>query len=118
MAKMLKFCMFIFIALTMLSCSKDEPNESSNPLVGTWSCSNHYYGGTDYYHFNSNGTFTWECPGSWFDSQTGHYTFDNGLLFIVDSEGTSWIYMVEFSTSKNVMFLTDEDGYTYGYFKE
>ncbi len=99
----------------LTSC--DDDDSAGGPLVGTWSCDGHYYGGTDYYTFKSDGTYSWECPGTWFDPQSGHYTYNNGLLVIVNSEGTNWTYFIQF-VNKNTFVLTDEDGYTYTYTKE
>lgn len=108
---LLAFC------VSFASCSKDEPNGSSKSLVGTWGSNNHYYGGSDYYTFRSNGTYSWECPGSWFEPESGHYSYNNGLLIIVNNEGTSWTYLVQFA-NKDTFILTDEDGYSYTYSKE
>lgn len=45
----------IFVSITLYSCDDDDaPN---NPgIIGTWTCSNHYYGGSDSYTFKKTGT--------------------------------------------------------------
>lgn len=96
---------------------KDEPNGTNTSIVGTWSCSDRYYGGTDYFTFNQNGTYSWKCPGSWHDPHSGNYSFNNGLLKVIKSNGTSWIYLVQFSNSDSFI-LTDEDGDSYLYTRE
>lgn len=109
-----------FACVTLMSCGSDENDElyeNSKMIVGTWSCGDHYYGGTDYYTFNSNGKYSWKCPGSWFEPNNGNYTYKNGLLILVNSKGTSWTYLVQFS-NKDTFILTDEDGYSYSYSRE
>lgn len=114
------FLILLTSFVTLTSCGdgdKDEPSGGSNSIVGTWRCDNHYSGGSDYYTFNSGGTYTWKCPGSWFNPDSGNYTFSNGLLILVNKKGTSWTYLVQFS-NKNTFILMDEDGDSYTYVRE
>lgn len=109
--------MFIILLtsfVTLTSCGDEDDDEL---IVGTWSCDNHYYGGTDYYTFKGDGTYTWKCPGSWFDPESGSYSYSNGLLILVNTNGTSWTYLAGFS-GKNTLILTDEDGDSYIYVKD
>jgi len=99
----------------LTSC--DDDDSAGGTLVGTWSCDNHYYGGTDYYTFKSGGAYSWECPGTWFDPDSGHYTYNNGLLILVNEKGTNWTYFIQF-VDKNTFVLTDEDGDRYTYTRE
>lgn len=109
---------FACISLTACGDDKDEDElGTAYSIVGTWSCGNHYYGGTDYYTFNSNGTYSWSCPGTWFNSQSGNYSYTNGLLLLVNNEGTTWTFVISFS-NKNTFTLIDEDGDRYTYVRE
>lgn len=109
--------MIAVLGISVASCDKD----SDNPIVGTWSCSNHYYGGsyggTDTYVFKSNGTYTWSCTGDWWDDESGKYTYSekDGLLIIERS--TTEIYYV-LSLTESSFTIMDEDGDKYTYYKK
>lgn len=107
----------IFVSITLYSCDDDDaPN---NPgIIGTWTCSNHYYGGSDSYTFKKNGNYEWSYSGTadWFDSQKGTYTFNGSILTITNSKGTTWAYVVLGITNSS-MIIMDEDGYKYTYYK-
>ncbi len=109
--------MLALLAVGLLtSCEKNEPQ---NGIVGTWSCSNHYYGGADTYTFNSNGTYTWSCTSTYFSDDSGHYAFDKSrsTLTIQNRKGTTWIYVIVSLTSSSFTMM-DEDGDTYFYSKK
>lgn len=114
---------FLLSSFALTSCGddddKDGPSGSAKQIVGTWSCDNHYYGGTDYFTFNSDGTYSWDCPGSWHTAHSGHYTYNetSGLLIVVKNNGSSWTYLAQF-VNKTTFILTDEDGDSYTYTKE
>lgn len=113
--------MLILVLGTMValsSCNKDDDDDSSNPIVGTWSCESHYYGGTDTYTFKSNGTYTWSYRGSadWFPDDSGNYAYDSSrsTLTIHNKKGTTWVYFIVSLTSSSFTMM-DEDGDTYFY---
>ena len=114
---MLTIMMVTLMCICFASCSKDD----SNPIVGTWSCSNHYYGGsfggTDTYVFKSNGTYTWSCTGDWWDDKSGKYTYneENGLL-IIERSTTEMYYVLSLTDSS--FTIMDEDGSKYTYYKK
>lgn len=114
------FTLLISFMLTLTTaCDKDKDKEPDGSIVGKWTCSNHYYGGSDTYTFNKNGKYTWTYSGiaDWFDDQSGTYTFNGSLLTITNSRGTSFIYVVV-GLSDTSMILIDEDGYKYTYFRQ
>lgn len=112
----------LFSCVAFISCSDDDKDNSSSLIVGTWSCSSdvhhHYCDGTHYYTFNSNGTYTWECPDPLTNNRNGYYTFDDGLLTISASNG--WLgasYLAQFP-DKNTLILIDRDGDNMTYKRE
>lgn len=105
----------MMVGLSFTSCSKDD----GNPLVGTWSCNNHYYGGssgrgTDTYIFKSNGTYEWSCTGDWWDNVSGNYSYDveNGILSI-NRNATEVYYIISITESSFTMMDEVGDYYTY-----
>lgn len=121
------FCIIITLVvllgstIAISSCSKDDNDVSSNSIVGTWSCNNHYYGGSDTFTFKSNGTYTWSYRGTadWFNNETGNYAYDplRSTLTIQNKKGTTWVYVVISLTSSSFTIM-DEDGDTYFYQKK
>lgn len=112
------------LTICILSCSKDSDNidRVESKIVGSWSCDNHYYGGsyggTDTYVFKSDGTYTWSCTGDWWEDAKGHYVYDedSGVLLITNSRGTKWVYQI-LSLTNSSFILVDEDGYRYRYYR-
>lgn len=107
--------MIALVSIGFVSCSDDD--DDGNPIVGSWSCTNHYYGGTDTYVFKSDNTFTWSCTGEWWDANSGRYSYnpENGLLIITRKEGT-YVYIV-ISLSKSSFTIMDEDESVYTYYR-
>ena len=104
--------------LSMTSCGNDEPDNKDNSIVGSWTCSNHYHGGTDSFTFKKNGTMSWTYSGSWsFTDFTGTYTFNGSILTVTNSSGTTWVYIVA-GLSDSSLVLIDEDGDSYTYYKK
>ena len=107
----------IFMGVIFVSCDKDDDN---SPLVGSWSCSNHYYGGsyggTDTYVFKSDGTYMWSCTGDWWSDQNGRYSYneDEGILTI-NRSATEIYYVISLTQSSFTMM--DEEGDYYTYYK-
>lgn len=117
----LRFFSILIIGLmsvVLYSCGDDSSDGGDNALVGSWTCSDHYYAGTDTFTFKKNGTYSWTYNGSWeFKDESGHYTFDGSLLTLAKKSGTPVIYIV-LSLSKSYMVLMDEDGDRYTYYRE
>ena len=110
--------MVALISFCLVSCGDDD-----NDLVGKWRCSDHYYAGTDYYIFNSDGTYKWyyENTGSvyWhFDDRNGRYSYDSnsGILTTSDNKGSTNVYIIA-SNDKSHFVMIDEDGDRYTYYK-
>ena len=109
-------------SVSFVSCGDDNNEKSGGPLVGTWSCSDHYVDrttgkdATDTYTFRSDGTYTWTCT-SW-TTNNGSYNYDpnSGALIIVNQNGTTWAYFIT-SLTESSFVLIDEDGYRYRYYK-
>lgn len=107
-------------AIVFSSCDKDGNDASSISIVGTWSCTRHYYGGTDTFTFKSNGTYTWSYKGSRdYPNDYGNYAFDpsRSTLVIHNRKGTIWSYVIISLTSSSFTIM-DEDGDTYCYQKD
>jgi hypothetical protein len=109
-------------SVSLASCGDDNDEKSGGPLVGVWSCNEHYVDrttgkvATDTYTFRSDGTYTWNCT-SW-TAKYGSYNYDpnSGALIIVNQEGTTWAYFVT-SLTESSFVLIDEEGYRYRYYK-
>lgn len=119
----IRWLMIVTVAIMSIgitSCTKDDGG--NDRLVGSWSCNNHYYGGSyggvDTYTFKSNGTYEWSCTGDWWSDESGRYDYneENGLLVITNQKGTSWVYFVSF-ISNNSFMLIDEEGVDYIYYR-
>ncbi|MDE7409706.1 MAG: lipocalin family protein [Muribaculaceae bacterium] len=116
--KITKVILCVFIAVfTLSSCSKEEELDSS--IVGTWSCSNRYYGGTDTYVFKKNGTYSWfyEGKADWFNDENGTYTYNGTILTVTKSSGYTSMYMV-IGISKSSLVLMDDEGDKYTYYRK
>lgn len=74
--KLLMLMILVSLFIPMSSCG--DKDEFDNSIIGYWSCSNHYYGGTDTFSFKKGGKYTWSYKGEadWFESQNGTYTFN------------------------------------------
>lgn len=108
----------VVIAPSFVSCGDDdEPGDSS--IVGSWTCDDHYYCGSDTFTFKKNGSYTWTYRGTadWFDDQKGTYTYAENILVITNTKGTTWVYIVVSQTNAS-MVLMDEDGDRYTYYKD
>lgn len=115
---MIKLLLCVIIAgITIFSCSKDEDSDTS--IVGTWSCTDHYYGGTDTYIFKKNGTYRWfyEGEADWFSDQNGTYTYNGAILTVTKSSGYTLMYMV-IGISKSSLVIMDDDGSKYTYYRK
>ncbi len=120
MKKLLKYFMVIVMAVISISCSdENDGGGGSNLIEGTWMCTNHYYRGSDYFTFKSNGTYSWRYSGeaSHFAPENGRYTFSNNILTITNSAYITHIYVV-LNLNSSSMTLVDEDGYHYTYWKQ
>lgn len=106
------------LCLNVTSCSNDDDDfgGSSKDLIGTWCCESRFHGGADYFTFKKKGKYSWECPGSWFESVTGTYAYSAGILTVVKDGGSSEIFLIQF-VSSDTFILTDEDGDSYRYYK-
>jgi len=117
--------MFTIVSAFFASCSSSDSDEESvgNPIVGSWSCDDHYYGGsyggTDTYVFKSDGSYEWSCTGDWWDDDSGRYSYnhDNGELIISNRRGTVWVYHIT-SLSGSSFILIDEEGDSYRYYRD
>lgn len=109
-------------SFAITACSSDK-NESSNnnPIVGTWSCSHHYYSSTgspDTYTFNADGTYRWSCPGHSNPNRSGHYTYNQGTGLLSEAPtGINYTYTYYVSISGNQMVMIDQSGSSYTYYK-
>jgi len=117
MEKLKRFLLLLTAAampVLFASCGGDDDDNPSSLIVGTWS--SNYYSGTDYYTFNSDGSFSWRCPQ--YPTKNGYYTFENGLLILGYTEGWSGrSYLAQFP-NKDTLILTNEDGDSYTYKRE
>ncbi len=114
-ARLATMMVMLFSFIALISCSDDDEDNPASLIVGTWS-SNTYYSGTDYYTFNSDGSFSWRCPQ--YPTKHGYYTFENGLLILGATEGwSSSSYLVHFP-NMDTLLLTGKDGDTYTYKRE
>lgn len=106
------------ITIILPACSKDDDSSYDSGIVGSWTCSDHYYGGSDTYTFKKNGTYEWNYRGtaSWFDTEKGTYTFNDSILTIKNSKGSTRAYVVLGLTNSSLVIM-DEDGDTYTYYK-
>lgn len=106
------------MSMTWLSCEKDDDDSIDSGIVGTWTCSNHYYGGSDTYIFKKNGSYEWSYRGSanLFDPEKGSYTYNGTILTITNNNGTTWVYVV-LGISNSTMTIMDEDGDKFTYYK-
>lgn len=75
---------------SLSSCSKDDDDSSSNPIVGTWTTTN--YGEVSTITFNSNGTCTYKnVDGGYVETDSGKYTVSGSKLSIWwESERKYW----------------------------
>lgn len=107
--------LFILLSIAVLpSCKKNDGggSVSDNRIVGTWTCSNHWYGGSDTYVFKSNGKYQWSGPYSRYES--GDYSFNGTILTTSETSGTTRVYtIVALTNSYFVMMDMDGDSYTY-----
>ena len=116
----LTMVMFAMIILGLSSCNGDDDDNGNNPLVGTWSCSEHYVDwvtmgdGVDTYIFKSDGKYEWSCRG--WDSKSGDYNYNSSLstLTLSDKKGTTSIYIIP-SITDSYFVMLDEDGDSYTY---
>lgn len=113
----------LVILMSMLLISCENENVSSNSLVGTWSCSNHYHNGIDTYTFKSNGTYTWTLNltyDSYSDREEhGDYSYNkqSGTLTLSKRTGSTKIYLIT-SITKDYFVIMDNDLDCYTYYKE
>lgn len=103
-------------AVSFSSCDKDGNGNSS--IVGSWTCGVHYYGGSDTYTFKKNGTYTWTYsgPSSYFQDETGRYTYNGVILTTSSNRGSTRAYVV-IGLTKSSLVIMDEDGDSYTYYK-
>ena len=108
----------ILVMITLISCSKDELSDSS--IVGTWSCSDRYYGGTDTYIFKKNGSYSWFYKGTadWFKDQNGTYTYNGTILTTKKASGTITVMYVVIGITKSSLVIMDDEGDKYTYYRK
>lgn len=103
----------IAVCEALSSCSKNDSD--SNPFVGTWSCDNHFYGGTavgggvDTFVFKNNNLYEWSCTGNWIWTPTsGKYSYNknNGTLTLSPNGSRTTVYLV-LSIEKNFFVIAD-----------
>lgn len=116
--------LFIVVLPVILTACKDDKDEPTSLIVGTWTCSKHYYLGKDTFIFEKDGSFRWTYDGDWyFQDMYGIYNFDGNILTIINNEGTTWIYFVVSLTESSLVLLSpgfdDPEGesYTYVYYR-
>lgn len=118
----------VLTCLIIVSCNTSD--STSNPFVGTWSCSNHFYGGdaegggVDTFVFNSNNTYQWSCTGNWaWKPETGNYKYNEKLetLTISKNGGGTTVYLVLSITHMFFVIADIESGIdtaSYTYYKQ
>jgi len=120
---LMKLPLGLVMLLSLLLVSCENANVSSNSLVGTWSCSNHYYDGVDTYTFKSNGTYTWTliktCDCCEDKEEHGDYSYNkqSGTLTLSKRTGSTKIYLIT-SITKDYFVIMDNDLDCYTYYKE
>lgn len=115
--KYLLLSIILILPISLVSCEDQDASDNSG-IIGTWTCSNHYYGVSDSFTFKKNGNYEWTYSGTvdWYDSQKGTYTFNGSILTLTNIKGTTWVYVVLGITNSS-MILIDEDGDKYTYYK-
>lgn len=109
--------LFLVTAVALVSCGDDE-DKNMPSIIGSWTSSSHYYGGTDTFTFKKNGTYNWSYSGSMtFEDQTGSYIFNGTTLTVTNKKGTTWLYLV-IALSDSSMVIMDEDGDKFTYYKK
>ena len=121
---LMKLPLGLVILMSILLMSCENENVSSNSLLGTWSCSNHYHKGIDTYTFKSDGTYTWTLNltyDSYSDNKEEHgdyvYNKQAGTLTLSKRTGSTKIYLVT-SITKDYFVIMDNDLDCYTYYKE
>lgn len=110
--------MIVLLSLIVLpSCKKDDGGNgvSDSRIVGTWTCSNHWYGGDDTYVFKSNGKYQWSGPYS--QNESGDYSFNGTILTTSKTSGTTRVYTIVALTNTYFVMM-DMDGDSYTYYKQ
>lgn len=108
---------FMFIVLSTIvlpSCKKNDEGGSNNQIVGTWTCSNHWYGGSDTYVFRSNGKFQWNGPYD--KAEYGDYSFNGVILTTSSASGVMRVFTI-LSLTNTYLVMMDQDGDSYKYYK-
>lgn len=108
---------FMFIVLSTIvlpSCKKNDEGGNNNQIVGTWTCSNHWYGGSDTYVFRSNGKFQWNGPYD--KAEYGDYSFNGVILTTSSASGVMRVFTI-LSLTNTYFVMMDQDGDSYKYYK-
>ncbi len=120
--KFLLFAALIAIAFCFASCSKDDNDSSSNPIVGTWSYT--AYNGSETVTFTSKGKFnSLTVSGGSKTTLNGTYTYNpyTELLILNVDGGDGYIYYVEFTAKingKTMVLISKDTGATTTYTKK
>ena len=111
----LAFMFILLSAIALSSCKKNDGGGGNKQIVGTWTCSHHYYGGSDTFVFKSNGKYQWNGPSP-FPSHSGDYSFNGVILTISKTSGSTNVYTI-LSLTDSYFVMMDEDGDSYTYYK-
>ena len=110
----LTFMLIVLSAVVLPSCMKSDGGDGNSQIVGTWTCTNHWYGGSDTYVFKSNGKYEWSRPN--LDVEYGDYSFNGVILTTSSKTGATRVYTI-LSLTDSYFVMMDEDGDSYTYYK-
>lgn len=102
------------ILLTSCKKNNNDTNDTTSGIVGTWTCSNHWYGGPDTYVFKSNGKYQWSGP---FSSESGDYSFNGAMLTTSSSTSVTRVFTI-ISLTDTYFVMMDQEASSYTYYKD
>jgi hypothetical protein len=104
----------------LTSCSKDDDESSSNPLVGTWRAEVEEKGEQQYWEMTFNANFSWSTIEYNIEDKHVHridggtYKFmDDTTILFINSEGETLITRFKITDRNKLEFLDDDIGIIY-----
>lgn len=111
----------LFVCMSVLtSCSKDDDESSSNPLVGTWRAEVEEKGEQQYWEMTFNANFSWSYmeynkeDKKIHESDSGTYKFmDDTTIILTNSEGNVYSRRFKITDGNKFEFLDFDHGIIY-----
>lgn len=111
----------LFVCMSVLtSCSKDDDESSSNPLVGTWRAEVEEKGEQQYWEMTFNANFSWSYmeynkeDKKIHESDSGTYKFmDDTTIILTNSEGNVYSRRFKITDGNKFEFLDYDHGIIY-----